>query len=273
MRILTMIGLVIVILCIAVLMVKSLNIGGTGSASTAPEDSAQPTAIPDQGYLTSGASPTPTVTTSPGSTAQTGGTATASVSITPTPTVTPTATVSPTATITPTPTVTPTPTAAPTATPTVTPTPTPSVVADAPFYENITPIKDSDRGKIGDVDRSYQSGSGPLYLDIANSYLGSPYAYPGDTFGMKLRLYNQGPALDAIAATTLSVSKDMGSPIGFVPVINQQFNTHVVADANSAVYKNVSVPIPDTPGYYSVKIGFYMNGNMMATATTHLTIL
>ena len=250
-RILTMIGLIVVILCIAVLAVKSLNIGGNGSASTVPDGSVQPTTVPDQDYLTLGTSPTPTATTSPDSTAQPGGTATASVS---NPTVTSTVTASPTATITPTPTVTPTPTPTftptptSTPTPTITPTPTPSLVADAPFYENITHIKDADRGKIGDVDRSYQSGSGPLYLDIANSYLGSPYAYPGDTFGMKLRLYNQGPALDTVATTTLSVSKDMGSPIGFVPVINQQFNTPVVADSNSAVYKNVSIPIPNTPG-------------------------
>ena len=156
-----------------------------------------------------------------------------------------------------------------------TPTATPTV-EDTPFYQSITPIKDADRGKILDATPSYQSGSGPLYLDIANSYLGSPYAYPGDTFGMKLRLYNQGPALDTLATITLNVSKDMGSPLGFVPVINQQFNTHIVADAYSGVYKNVSVPIPNTPGFegfYSVKIEFYANGNKMSTATTYLTIL
>jgi hypothetical protein len=156
-----------------------------------------------------------------------------------------------------------------------TPTTTP-IVADAPFYEHITPIKDADRGKVRDSTPSYQSGSGPLYLDIANSYLGSPYAYPGDTFGMKLRLYNQGPAIDTIATVTLNVSKDMGSSIGFVPVINQQFDTRIVADANSAVYKNVSVVIPNTPGFagfYSVRIGFYANGKTMSSATTYMTIL
>ena len=281
-RILTMIGLIVVILCIALLAARSLNIGGTGSASTVPGDSVQPTTIPDQGYLTAGTSPTPSATTSPGSTAQPGGTATISVSITPTPIVTSTATASPTATPTPTPTVTPTPTptATPTPTPTpiptITPTPTPSIVADAPFFESITPIKDSDRGRVQNPTPDYQSGSGPLYLDFSNSYLGSPYAYPGDTFGMKLRLYNQGPALDTIATITLNVSKNMGSLIGYVPVISQQFNTHIVADANSAVFKNVSVPIPNTPGFeglYSVRIGFYANGRTMSTATTYLTIL
>lgn len=281
-RILTIIALILVVICIGALAVRSLNM----HSDTAPTDSdinLQPTTVPNEDYMTAGTTSTPTPTTTPTSTDTPGGTATAIASVTPTPTATSTVTASPTATITPTPTVTPTPTPTPTYTPTPTPTPTPAptitptpTVADEPFHESITPIKDADRGKVRDSTPSYQSGNGPLYLDIANSYLGSPYAYPGDTFGMKLRLYNQGPALDTIATVTINVSKDMGSPIGFVPVINQQFNTHVVADAYSGVYKNVSVAIPNTPGFegfYSVKIGFYIGDKMMATATTHMTIL
>jgi hypothetical protein len=278
-RILTVIALILVVICIGALAVRSLNMHGSDTASTDPAGSVQPTTVPGQGYLAPGTTSTPTPTTDPVSTTHPGGTATASASITPTPTVTSTATFSPTITITPTPTATPTVTATPTPTPTVTPTPSPTqtpVIADAPFYEHITPIKDADRGRIRDADRSYQSGNGPLYLDIANSYLGSPYAYPGDTLGMQLRLYNNGPALDTIATITINISKDMGNPIGFVPVINQQFDTHIVAGANEAVYKNVSIAIPSTPGFegfYSVRIGFYVNGNMMCTATTHITIL
>lgn len=114
-------------------------------------------------------------------------------------------------------------------------------------------------------------------MDLFNSYLGSPYAYPGDTIGIKIRLYNQGPAIDTIATVTINVSRNLYGDVWLDDVITQQVYTRVTADANGAVYKNFSVTVPTNnpalAGFYRIHIKFYANGHFMSGAVKEINLL
>jgi hypothetical protein len=278
-NIVVVVALLIIVLAIGVFIGKSFT-------SKTPGPTTVPTAMPgDESNSIVLPSSTPTLTplVSPTITA----TVTVSPSvpasnITPTPTIVP----SPSPTATAVPTITPTPTAQPTSypteAPTITPTPTPSPASsnpflqDEPFYESISPLKSGDN--LAPVDNSYIAGNGPVYIDLANSYMGSGYAYPGDTLGVKLRLYNQGPAINTVGTVTMNLSRMYYTQDGgttWVQMLSQQYDTNIQIGSYGATYKNISYQVPNSPGiagFYKIYIMFYVNGQFTAGVVKELNI-
>jgi hypothetical protein len=150
---------------------------------------------------------------------------------------------------------------------------------DEPFYESITPQKSGDNLPPVREENSYDPGNGPVYIDFANSYLGSDWAYPGDTIGIKLRLYNNGPALDKVAKVTMTMSKMYilyGQVIWIDYPISKEFNTRIVIPNGGSMTKNLSYMVPtdmgDLRGTYKLYIKFYMDDQYSAGVTKVLTI-
>jgi hypothetical protein len=275
--------LLVIVLAIGVFIGKTLTMNsGDGTPTAIPAVTATPTALPtvspsSTAVASATATPVPTftVTPSPTATSTTGATATPTVTATATPTATPTATA------TATPTFTPTPTAMPTATPTSTPTPTPTatVIPDTPFYESITPLKDKDQFSLAPVENSYIAGSGPLYLDLDHSYMGSGWAYPGDTVGVKLKMYNDGPALDTTAHMTMTLQKMLYTPFGAVwgpELISQELDTPLQIGEKASFTKNFSYTVPNISGlrgFYKITVKYYVNGQFNCGFVKQLNIL
>lgn len=289
----TIIGIIILVLAIGVFAARTLATNST--RGPIPSDASQSPGDNNQIIGTPSLMPSPTslagndivaVTTSPLATP------------TPVPIVTPSATPTPVATPIYMPTTKPTPTPVPAATATPTPVPTtltstatsmpmPSATvqptqttADAAFYESITPLKPEDQFKLAPVENSIDGNDGPLFIDIDHSYMGSGYAYPGDTIGVKMRLYNDGPTLDTNAKVTLSLSKSINTangPVWVDNILNQEFYTHVAADSKTATFKNISYTIPtnysNIEGFYKIYIKFYVNDRFQAGAVKELNIL
>jgi len=147
---------------------------------------------------------------------------------------------------------------------------------DEPFYENVSPLQPGDN--LAPVDNSYIAGNGPVYIDLSNSYMGSGYAYPGNTIGVKLKLYNEGPAIDTIATLTMNLSRMIYTPDGstaWVPILSQQYSTDLQIDSYGSTYKNINYTVPNTPGiagFYKIYIMFYINGQFSAGAIKELNI-
>ncbi|BAI60654.1 hypothetical protein MCP_0582 [Methanocella paludicola SANAE] len=271
--------LLMVVLAIGVFIGRTLTMNdGSDDPTVVPSVAVSPTILP-----TASPSSDVTVTSTPAASA----TATPTVTATPTATATPTPTVTVTATptVTPTATPTPTPTATPTPTPTPTVTPTPTATpidlpADTPFYESITPLKDKDQFSLAPVENSYIAGDGPLYLDLGNSYMGSGWAYPGDTIGVKLKMYNDGPALNTNARVTLNLSRMVITPYGsfwlddIIP--GQQFTTQIAVGEKGSFTKNLSYAVPNVTGYkgfYKITVKFYVNDQFNCGFVKELNIL
>lgn len=182
-----------------------------------------------------------------------------------------------TLTFTPTPVITSTP--SPTPTPLPAPSPTPIQAVDMPFYESITPLKEKDQFSLAPVHNSYIAGNGPLYLDLVNSYMGSGYAYAGDTIGVKLRIKNKGPTMNKTAFVTMNISRMVYTPYESYwsdDIINGQFNTQIVADENAFFTKNISYTVPDMPsikGFYRIYVRFYVDDKFNAGFIKELNIL
>jgi len=130
------------------------------------------------------------------------------------------------------------------------------------------------------VENSYIAGNGPLYLDLSNSYMGSGWAYPGDTIGVKLKMYNDGPALNAPARVTLSLSRMVITPYGsfwlddIIP--GQQFTTQISVGEKSSFTKNLSYAVPNGSGYkgfYKITVKFYVNDQFNCGFVKELNIL
>ncbi len=153
------------------------------------------------------------------------------------------------------------------------------IVQDAPFYESITPLKDKDQFSLAPVENSYIAGNGPLYLDLDHSYMGSGFAYPGDTIGVRLKVYNNGPAMDKTALVTMNLSKMVTTPYGSFwldDIISQQTTTRIVVGDNTYFTKNLSYTVPNTPGlkgFYKIYVRFYVDGNFNAGFIKELNIL
>lgn len=270
--------LLVIVLAIGVFIGKSLTTKTTGplaAQTNPPSNDTNSIVLPSSTpTLTATVSPNSTLntTSSPGPSASTGvPNATTVPSPTPTPTVTPTPTAQPTYY----------PTANPANTPTPSPSATPSpaeytFLPDQPFYENISPLKPGDN--LAPVENSYIAGNGPVYIDLANSYMGSGYAYPGDTIGIKLRLYNEGPAVDTLGTMTINLSRMVylqGGSTTWVQLLSQDYSTNIQMGAYGSTYKNISYTIPNEPGiegFYKVYILFYVNGQFTAGAVKELNI-
>lgn len=130
-------------------------------------------------------------------------------------------------------------------------------------------------------DENSYDGNGPVFIDFANSYLGSDYAYPGDTVGIKLRLYNNGPAINKVATVSMTMAKLYITPYGQkvwldFPV-SKQFNTNIVIPDHGAMTKNLSYAVPndmgDISGTYKIYIKFYLDDQYSSGVVKVLTIL
>ncbi len=270
------VAICIIVLAIGIFIGRTLTMNTPGNpaiATVSPDDSnvitlpsAMPTLHPTLS-VTPTASPMPsTITPTPSATA------------TPTPTAHPSNMPTPT----PTPTATPYPTQAPQVTPTPTPTPIPDdLIPDAPFYESITPIKPGDFLPPVSDQNSYDPGNGPIFIDLDHSNMGSPWAYPGDTLGIGLKLNNKGPAIDTIAKVTMTLKKMIitsdGQVLWIDYPVSKQFSTRITMGDNGTMQKNISYTIPtDIPnleGTYKIVIKFYLNDQYSAGVVKVLTIL
>jgi len=153
-------------------------------------------------------------------------------------------------------------------------------VPDAPFYENITPLKPGDYLAPVSDQNAFIPGSGPIFVDLSQSDMGSDWAYPGDTIGVKLRLANQGPAIDTVSRVTLNLSKLYytadGGTIWLDDILNEQYYTKITIPAYGWTYKNISYQVPNNPnikGVYKIYIRFYVNGQFTAGAIKVFNIM
>ncbi len=106
--------------------------------------------------------------------------------------------------------------------------------------------------------------------------MGSGYAYPGDTIGVKLRMKNEGPAMNKTAFVTMNLSRIIYPCYWADDIINQQFNTQIVAGENALFTKNISYMVPDVPdikGFYRIYVRFYVDGKFNAGFIKELNIL
>ncbi len=268
------VGLCVIVLAIGIFIGRTLTMntpGNTVIATVPPGD--------DSGVVTQ-PSASPTITAPATSATPAPGQAT----LTPTPlaTATPVPTARPTNTPTPAPTATPYPTQGPWPTPTPTPTPIPDdFIPDTPFYESITPMKPGDFLPPVSDQNSYDPGKGPIFIDLANSNMGSPYAYPGDTLGIGLKLKNNGPAIDTTARVKMSMQKMYSKSDGQIGwqdyPVGKEFSTRIAMGDQGTMQKNISYRVPtDIPyieGTYKIYIKFYLYDQYSAGVVKVLTIL
>jgi hypothetical protein len=161
-------------------------------------------------------------------------------------------TITPTATATIIPTVTAivnasTPTPTPTPRPTVTPRP-PARTPDTPITENITPMSVVDYDRVHTIDKSIIPG---MLAITENSYYGSPYAYKGDTWTMKINLQNGRTPVDKIRIRT-TVIKDGGDHT----LYQNERTDNVYLMAYDEINRTIGFKIPDDApfGDYKVRV-------------------
>jgi hypothetical protein len=129
------------------------------------------------------------------------------------------------------------------------------------------------------VENSYIAGNGPLYLDLDHSYMGSGYAYTGDTIGVKLKMYNDGPAMNKPATVTMKLFKMIYTPYGsywWDTGINQEFTMQINVGERSSFTRNLSYIVPNMAGikgFYRIEVKFYVDGNFNAGFIKELNIL
>ena len=268
------VALCVIVLAIGIFIGRTLTMNTPGNpviATVSPDDDSFVITLPSAG---------PTVTQHPTLSATPAASLKPSaVTPTPTVTVTPTPTTHPTNTPTPIPTVTITPT--PTTTPYPTQEPQPNdYIQDGPFYESITPIKTGDFLPPVSDENSYDPGNGPIFIDMEHSNMGSPWAYPGDTLGIGLKLNNYGPAIDTYARVTMSLQKMFivnGTKEWIDTGITKQFSTRIAMGDHGTMQKNISYTVPtDMPyikGTYKIYIKFYLHDQYSAGVVKVLTIL
>ncbi len=277
-NILAIAAILIIVLAIGVFIGKTLTMNPSGNnlvpsstPTVAPDDSNTIVLPSTSAVATVRPIGTPTFTASPLPSSTP--TASPSATLTVTPTSTPGPSVAPSAT--PLPTITPLPTAEPSPyptappQPTITPTPTPEIIPDTPFYQSITPLKPGDSlPSVSDQNTLTGDNNGPIFVDFAHSNMGSDYAYPGDTIGVQLRLYNSGPAINTVARVTLNVSMmitSYGQTMWIDTGVSKQFDTQITMGDYGSTYKNISYQVPDSndPGLkhtYKIIIMFYVKG-------------
>lgn len=171
----------------------------------------------------------------------------------------------------------PSPTAAPT--PIVAPKLPLEVLWDQPFYESIKTIQDFDRKKLMMSDTSYRFDSGPLLIDPASTYGGSQYAYPGDSIGMRLQIYNNGKPLGSIVVVDISLLKLTDEKLQTYTDtgVDMHYDMRVDMDVNTRMEKNITINVPDeslrSPGYYRLCVKLYVNDTLSSDMSKDFNVL
>ncbi len=175
----------------------------------------------------------------------------------------------------------------PSATPTPIPTPTPmiapklplEVLWDVPFYESVEPIQNYDRKKLLVDDTSYRFDNGPLLLDPAGTYGGSVYAYPGDTIGIRLHIFNNGKLLSTVARVDINLSK-MTSANNNVYVdtgVDLHYYMDIQAEESTGMEKSILINVPDnnldSAGYYKLSVKLYVNNTLSSDMSKEFNVL
>lgn len=144
---------------------------------------------------------------------------------------------------------------------------------DTPFYEAyLHPEIDYKKDYLVDQP-AYDQGTSNLILDISNSYLGRSDVYPGDTIGMKLRVFNKGPDVDELAKVTVTVDKKYTLPVAgdvwLNGILTKSFVTPISVGSYMSTYKNLSYTIPQESsivsisGYYRVNVNVNVAGGYL----------
>jgi hypothetical protein len=177
------------------------------------------------------------------------------------------------------PVVTPIPTMTYTPTPMVAPKLPLEILWDSQFYESIQPIRDYDRSKLRVNDQSYRFDSGPLLIDPAGTYAGSVYAYPGDTIGIRLHIFNNGKAIDGITGVHIGLMKMTDEQRGTYTDTNVSlhYNMSVSLGEKMGMEKNITINVPEeslrSPGYYRLWVKLYVNGTLSSDMSKDFNIL
>jgi hypothetical protein len=173
------------------------------------------------------------------------------------------------------------------ATPRLVSTPTPMVAPKLPlevlwdrtFYESIEPIQNYDRQKLLVDDTSYRFDNGPLLLDPSGTYGGSVYAYPGDTIGIRLHIYNNGGPLSTVARVNITLLKIMDTNnSSFMDTgVDLDYDMSVDANESTGMEKSLLINIPennsDSAGYYRLNIKLYVNDTLSSDMSKEFNVL
>ncbi len=175
----------------------------------------------------------------------------------------------------------------PSVTPTPLPVPTPmiapklplEVLWDKPFYESIEPIQNYDRKKLLVDDTSYRFDNGPLLMDPSGTYAGSVYAYPGDTIGIRLHIYNNGKLLSTVARVDITLLKMANSKNNaYVDTgVNLHYYMDIQSEESTGMEKDMLINIPKnnpgSAGYYKLSIKLYVNNTLSSDMSKEFNVL
>jgi hypothetical protein len=169
----------------------------------------------------------------------------------------------------------------------INPSPTPvvapklplEVLWDQPFYESIKTIQDLDRKRLLVSDTNYRFDGGTLLIDPASTYGGAQYAYPGDSIGMRLMIYNNGKPLDSIVGVDLSLLKMTDEKLHTYTGtgVDLHYDMRVDMDVNTRLEKNITINVPDeslrSPGYYRLCVKLYVNDTLSSDMSKDFNVL
>jgi hypothetical protein len=172
-----------------------------------------------------------------------------------------------------------TPTPVPVSVPMIAPKLPLEVLWDQPFYESIKPIQDYDRKKLIVDDTSYRFDSGPLLLDPAGTYGGSVYAYPGDTIGIRLRIYNNGKLLSTVARVDITLLKmnDTNNNVFTDTGVDLHYDMDVESEESTGMEKSILINVPennsDSAGSYKLTVKLYVNDTLSSDMSKEFNVL
>ncbi len=153
------------------------------------------------------------------------------------------------------------------------------VLWDKPFYESIKPIQNYDRKKLVVDDTSYRFDSGPLLLDPTGTYGGSLYAYPGDTIGIRLHIYNNGKQLSTVARVNITLLKitDTRNNSFTNTGVDLYYNMTVDAKESTGMEKSILINVPennpDSAGSYELCVKIYINDTLSSDMSKQFNVL
>lgn len=149
------------------------------------------------------------------------------------------------------------------------------ILWDSPYMESIKPIQNYDRNYLRSCDASYKFGAGPLLVDPQETYSGYTYAYPGDTIGMKLRLFNNGKPIDTTARVEISLSKKTNEQ-WTDNLVKLHYNMGLQAEEKAAFYRNITINVPadrNETGFFRVYVKFFVNDTLSSEMSKEFNVL